>query len=175
MRVDDVRQSGLLDTWQRSIVDDGPIRQAVKKLDLEIRFSPSLVMVNRESCTFGYVNRWVTRMLTWSRLYESTFFLSMLHAVFSNAVMGANFGLLIYSAAVGNGIAFSVALVGLILSGILSVAAYVESRRCAQHSCELRGETLPPLKPVRITALFWLVAVGQAIYGIDGNKSDAFS
>ena len=74
MRAEDVRRSGLVDTWKRSVVDDGPIRQAVNGLGLKIQFVPSMIMINREPCSFSYVNRWVTRMLTWSRLYEKNVF-----------------------------------------------------------------------------------------------------
>lgn len=166
MRARDIRRSGLIETWQRSIVDDGPIRQAVNGLGLGIRFAPSLIMINREPCSFAYVNRWVTRMLTWSRLYEKTFFLAVVHAVFSNLVMCGNFVVLAIALARQNWQAAVIAAICLILSGILSVAAYVVSRRCAEFSCQLRGVALAPLTLPRLFAVFSLVAVGQAIYGV---------
>jgi cellulose synthase/poly-beta-1,6-N-acetylglucosamine synthase-like glycosyltransferase len=166
MRAADVRRSGLLETWKRSIVDDGPIRRAVNDLGLKIQFAPSLIMVNREPCSFAYVNRWVTRMLTWSRLYESTFFLSVIHAVFSNTVMIANFAVLLIALGSQNWLASSISAACLIVSGILSVAAFVAARRCAEHSCQLRGGELLPTKFPRLAAVFSLVAVGQMIYGV---------
>lgn len=165
MRLKDIRRSGLLETWKRSIVDDGPIRNAVDNIGLKICYAPSLIMVNRETCSFSYVNRWVTRMLTWSRLYENTFFLTVLHAGFSNSIMFANFALFVVAIARQNWLAMAAAAAGLIVSGWLSVAAYVESRRCAQHSCDLRGQHLPPLSISRLVAIFWLAAVGQTIFG----------
>ena len=166
MRAKDVRKSSLVDTWRHSIVDDGPIRQAVDQLGLKIHFAPSLIMINRESCSFSYVNRWVTRMLTWSRLYEKTFFLSVVHAVFSNSVMIANFAALLVALGTRNWIAAGIAAACLIVSGILSVAAYVVARSCATHSCRLRNESLDPLKWTRLAAVFSVVAIGQAIYGV---------
>ena len=166
MRFGDVRRSGLLETWKRSIVDDGPIRSAVNRLGLKIHFAPSLIMVNREPCTFAYVNRWVTRMLTWSRLYEKTYFVSVIHAVFSNSVMIANFAFLFIALGVQDWIAAAVAAGLLIVSGILSVAAFIAARSCAVHSCRLRGVDLPKLSFTRMAAVFSLVAVGQMIYGV---------
>jgi cellulose synthase/poly-beta-1,6-N-acetylglucosamine synthase-like glycosyltransferase len=171
MRRSDVEASGLLETWKRSIVDDGPIRAAVNRLGLEIQFAPSLIMVNREPCTFAYVNRWVTRMLTWSRLYEKTYFLSVIHAVFSNTVMIANFAVLFFALGIQDWMAAGAAAVLLIVSGILSVAAYVAARGCAVHSCRLRGVELPKLHFARLIAVFALVAVGQMVYGISSLRA----
>jgi hypothetical protein len=147
-------------------VDDGPIRAAVHRLGLEIQFAPSLIMVNREPCTFAYVNRWVTRMLTWSRLYEKTYFLSVIHALFSNSVMIANFAILFFAVGIQDWTAAGAAALLLIVSGILSVAAYIAARGCAVHSCRLRGVELPRLQLTRLLAVFALVAVGQIVYGV---------
>lgn len=166
MRLDDIKSSGLLELWQVSIVDDGPVREAIQSLGLRIVFAPSLMMVNGESCTFGYVNRWALRMLTWSRLHEPTFYLSILHAVFSNSVMLASFAVLIAALWFGQWSASLIAASGLIASGVLSVAAYVVARNCVVYSCKLRSQTLPPITWARCWKVFWLVAIAQVIYGV---------
>ena len=74
MRAEDLEAAGLAEIWSHSIVDDGPIKKAINDIGLRIEFAPSLIMINREPCTLAYANRWVTRMLTWSRLYEKNVF-----------------------------------------------------------------------------------------------------
>ena len=166
MRTEDLEKSRLIETWSESAVDDGPITAAVHGLGKQIVFAPSLIMVNREPCTFGYTNRWATRMLTWSRLHEKTFFITILHALFSNGVMLANFGLLFYALAILHGPAIAISLAALIISGLLSAWAYVVSRRCVEHSCRLRGEKLEPMSAMRFHASFWMIAPAHLIYGV---------
>lgn len=165
MRVDDIHQSNLSEIWSRSAVDDGPIREAISRLGLKIEFAPSLIMVNREPCSLAYVNRWVTRMLTWSRLYEKTFYLTAIHALFSNVAMLGNFVILLVAILVGSWLAGAISATGLIASGLLSVAAYGEARKCAAFSCSLRGEKLSPVTGQRLAGVFVLVAMAQWVFG----------
>ena len=146
MRRADLVASGLIERWQKSMVDDGPIRAAMQTIDKQIRFAPSLVMVNREYCTLGYTFRWAARMLTWSRLYESTFWITILHALFSNAVMLANFAVLL-AGLLGwfPRAAIWISLVALILAGLQCAAAFCLSRSCVAASTKLRSEELSPL------------------------------
>ena len=58
MRRSDFLASGLIERWQKSMVDDGPVREALQSIGKQIHFAPSLVMVNREHCTLGYTFRW---------------------------------------------------------------------------------------------------------------------
>ena len=133
IRLDDLKRSGLLDAWKRSIVDDGPIRDCLDQLGKRIVFAPALIMINRENCGLDYVSRWTTRMLTWSRLHESTFWLTQVHAYFSNFVLGANIVILITSIAflaIGSGswLDLLITCIGLIAAGALCVWAYISSR-----------------------------------------------
>ena len=166
MRLADVEASELKSIWSRSIVDDGPIQSAINGIGLRIEFAPSLIMINRESCTFSYVNRWVTRMLTWSRLYEKTFFLSVIHAAFSNGVMLANFLVLILAIAQGHALAIGISTSTLLISGLLSTVSYLAARSCVKKSCELRGETLPSIQPARFVGVLLMVAIAHLVYGV---------
>ena len=152
MRRSDLIASGLNERWQKSMVDDGPIRAAIQSIDKEIRFAPSLVMVNREHCTLGYTFRWAARMLTWSRLYEPTFWITILHALFSNAVMLANFAVLIAGlVGVIPRATIWISSVALIVAGLHCAAAFCVSRSCVAESVRLRSEELSPT-----TSRHWL-------------------
>jgi hypothetical protein len=103
-------------------------------------------------------------MLTWSKLYESTFFLAAIHAVFCNSMVFSLF-VLIGLAIIGQQWAtVLIGAMGAIGSGILSVAAYEMSRRAAQRSCKLSGRELAPLSMLRLLKLFFTVPLAQLVY-----------
>jgi hypothetical protein len=164
MRVADLQNGHFSEVWRCSMVDDGPLSDLMNYLGKNIHFAPSLIMVNNENCTLGYAHSWVTRMLTWSRLYEPTFWIAVIHALFSNIVMLGLFLSLGLALASLHWQAASAAAVGLIFSGLLSVAAYLISRKVALHSCSLSDRELAPLTPIRLVKLFGTVPVAQLIY-----------
>ena len=51
MRRSDFDRAKIADLWTRTIVDDGPIPEAMRKFGLQMRFVPDLIMVNGESCS----------------------------------------------------------------------------------------------------------------------------
>jgi len=171
IRKSTLESSNLISIWKNSIVDDGPLKKAIQDQGLKIEFAPSLIMINRELCSASYANRWVTRMLTWSRLYEDTFFLSVIHACFSNVLMLTNFTILILAVIIGNGTALIACATALLLSGALSTWAYSVSRNVAAKSAQLRGETMGNTTLWRITKLLLLVPVCQLIYGASSIRS----
>lgn len=166
MRMEDLRKSSLLKTWSESVVDDGPITQAVHGIGKQIVVAPSLLMVNRENCTLAYTNRWTTRMLTWSRMHEKTFFITVAHAIFSNTVMLSNFAVLFVAMTMQHWTAVAISLLALVISGLLSTWAYVVGRKCVEHSCLQRNETLDPVSWGRLHSVFWMIAPAHLIYGI---------
>ena len=171
MRRSTLEATNLISIWSNSIVDDGPLKKAIQDQGLRIEFAPSLIMINREHCSVAYANRWVTRMLTWSRLYEDTFFLSVIHSCFSNIVMLANFMILILAILLGNATALIACATALILSGGLSTWAYFVSRNVAKRSAELRGDAIGNATPWRLTKLLLLVPACQLTYGVSSIMS----
>ena len=154
MRHADLVASGLIERWQKSMVDDGPIRAAMKSIDKRICFAPSIVMVNGERCTLRYTLNWAARMLTWSRLYEPTFWITILHALFSNFVMLVNFSVL----ATGlfgwlPPVTIWISLAALIVAGTECAVAFCLSRSCVGESLKLRSEEL-----TRLGGRHWLWA-----------------
>lgn len=155
MRRSDLFDSKLVSAWRESMVDDGPIRQALNSLGKRIVFAPSLVMVNREECSLRYTLGWSVRMLTWSRLHEPTFWITIVHAAFSNFVMLSNFFVLL--AGLSGLVAWSVvpvSFVALIAAGFLCAAAYNQARLCVNYSRSLQAGNGSEL-PVRGSQLFW--------------------
>ena len=166
MRMQDILDSGLEEIWGQSVVDDGPIKTVINDLGMRVAFAPSLIMINRESCSFGFANRWVTRMLTWSRLYEPTFYLSIIHALFSNGVMLANFAVLLLAVLSGSLPVILFTSAALIASGWMCARSYELTRQCVAKRCELRGESLAPLKKQRFCEVMLCVAVTHLVFGV---------
>lgn len=171
MRRSTLESANLISTWSKSIVDDGPLKKAIQEQGLKIELAPSLIMINREHCSAAYANRWVTRMLTWSRLYEDTFFLSVIHSCFSNVLMLTNFTILIIAILLGNATAIVASATALLLSGCLSTWAYSVSRKVAARSAQLRGETIGNTTLWRLIKLLLLVPACQLIYGASSIMS----
>lgn len=182
MRKTDLLRSGLLEAWRHSIVDDGPIREHLGRIGLKVVFAPSLIMINRENCGPRYVLRWTTRMLTWSRLHEPSFYLSKIHAAFSNLILTANV-FVIFAAVIlaccgvlpissfdfwGS---ITISLAALIIAGIFCVAAYASGRRCVEHSCSLRGDPIDPMGWKTRWSVFWSAAPAHWAYGISCWKA----
>jgi cellulose synthase/poly-beta-1,6-N-acetylglucosamine synthase-like glycosyltransferase len=86
IRASVVNKSGLRQTLARSIVDDGPVRMAIKAQGLKLRFVPSLMMANREDCDLRFAHSFLTRQLKWTSTYMSAQWPAML--VYTVGVLG---------------------------------------------------------------------------------------
>jgi cellulose synthase/poly-beta-1,6-N-acetylglucosamine synthase-like glycosyltransferase len=73
-------ESGLPKLWERSLVEDTPIYQALKTKGWRIEFVPSLFIANRESCNLLSFLRWSQRQSLFGRLYHPAWLLMCAHA-----------------------------------------------------------------------------------------------
>ncbi len=165
MRMRDVRRARLPKIWRKSIVDDGPIREALRPLGLKIYFNPSLIMVNRERCTYHYVGRYIARMLTWSKMYESTFLNTLLHCLGTVGLLLTALAMLVVATVTGTWQAIAVLVGGLIVFGWLNALAYVVVRSAVSTSSNLEGRPLGRLGVGRLFKLASLSPVAYLIYG----------
>ena len=163
MRMADVRRSKLAEVWRTSVVDDGPIRSAMQPLGLRVHFEPSLIMVNREQCTLEYVNRYVTRMLTWSRLHEPTFIRTVVHATASTGMLVVAMLLIFATIAMGMAAAATWLAAGLLISLLASLLGYVLVRDGVRLSREQRPE-LARLSVSRLLKLTAWIGYTQLVY-----------
>ena len=72
------RRGGLRFRWSQSIVDDGPVRTAVKEQNLKLRFVPTVTMANREECGLGSAYNFIRRQMTWTRTYVPLWWTALL-------------------------------------------------------------------------------------------------
>ncbi len=165
MRTEDVYRSKLPKIWRKSIVDDGPIRQAINPLGLAIHFCPSLVMVNREKCTLDFVRKYVSRTLTWSKMYEPTFLNTVMHCVATVGLLTAATVMAIVAVSIGVWKAAAILGIGLLAASIANVVSYCVVRNAITITSNLEGQEIGKLSPGRTIKLIFLSPVTYLIYG----------
>ncbi len=176
MRLADIRRSGLIDIWKESIVDDGPIRKAFEPLQKQVVFNPELIMVNRENCTLDYVDKYVPRMLRWSRMYEKTFINTLIYMLVLLGSLITCLSLSIVSLATGNWLGASLGVLALFLNVTLNIASYIVVRDSIRRIESRRDQVkhqhyLGHLGPGRIMKLAALIPVCQLGFGLWMVKS----
>lgn len=158
-------EAGLAKLWERTIVDDGPLPGAMRRLGLEMKFARNLFMVNRESCSFRYVNNWLARMLCWSKLYEASFRNTLGHAIMTSAVL---IGLVLAglgSLATGNVSGLMTVIAAVAIGNVLYVLAWARVRRAIAAAAPAAAETLAGSPaPIIWLGLWAFVPVTQAAF-----------
>ncbi len=165
MRMEDVHRAKLPKIWKKAIVDDGPIRQALQPLGLKIHFCPSLIMINRERCTLGFVCRYISRILTWSKMYEPTFLNTVIHCLATVVLLGTVLALFAISLVSGMWNVAGITASALAAASALNVLAYVVVRNTVSISSNLDQEDFEPIGVFRTLKLIVLAPVAYLIYG----------
>ncbi|MBW4612661.1 MAG: glycosyltransferase family 2 protein [Desmonostoc vinosum HA7617-LM4] len=65
-----LHQTGLLEKWGQAYGEDTMIRSVLAQHGMQVRFVPSLIMLNREECDLPSLRYWLQRQLLSSRLYH---------------------------------------------------------------------------------------------------------
>ena len=171
MRLQNVKDSGLIDQWRKTIVDDGPIDGAMRKLKVKTVFSADLITVNKEDCDFAFSIRYNSRMLTWSRIYEWGFVATFLHMAFTVGMVLTALGFTVYEAARGN-TATALSLLGsLLVIQLTLTAAYflTESALRIVHD-EIRDQ-LSPFSLSKLLTFFCMIPAALFVYCIAAVKA----
>lgn len=163
IRAKTARETQLADVWRRSAVDDGPVKQLMDEHGLACRSVAQLVMVNREPCTVSFVRNWMTRILTWSKIHEPTFWVTALQMAFSSALIIGIFSTLLWAIATADWFLATVSSATTVISGVLSVLAWTTIRRAVLLAS---GETFHPVSWKLFVKALFAVAVAQSVYAI---------
>jgi cellulose synthase/poly-beta-1,6-N-acetylglucosamine synthase-like glycosyltransferase len=165
-RTSDLRRSGLIEKWGRSLAVDSPIHECWRTLGLRVRFVPSLMMVNREECSLASAFTFVSRQLLWARLYLPRVFWGAIvaHAFATSAILLTTVGLLWYGIAAGVGqtaAATSGSLAVYLIAMILSLRL-LESR--VRRMAARAGTSPPRLSCGASLRLFLAIPVAQIVH-----------
>ncbi len=166
MRLVDVQQSGLIEAWETSAVDDGPIRAAASRMQRRIVFLPTLIMLNRESCTLKFCLNYMTRILTWSRVYEPSFAWTVAHLIVN--VLPFVTALVLFVVALFRGELTSsiVLLAGLFGHSLLLWLAYLLVRHAVERMARHRAASLEKLDWPKSLKFLALMPIALVVYAI---------
>jgi cellulose synthase/poly-beta-1,6-N-acetylglucosamine synthase-like glycosyltransferase len=93
LKADLLRQADPLKLWGNALCEDVPLRQVAIDRQLEVRFVPSLLSVNREECDLPSFIRWSTRQLVLTRLYHPTWWFTLANGLWACSGPIANLSL----------------------------------------------------------------------------------
>ncbi|MCM2370253.1 glycosyltransferase family 2 protein [Aporhodopirellula aestuarii] len=168
MRCVELRRSGLIEKWKTSVVDDGPVKEAFDRLGLRVYFEPRLTMVNRDQCSLKFAGRYVTRMLTWSRIFEKTFINTVIHAVAVVGLLVAAIAMLVAAIVVQEGVAAMFLAASILVSNLIMFGGFVCAERSVRDAVSHCGgrEQMTPMTWSRGTRVFALIPVCQVAHMI---------
>lgn len=159
-----IREAGLLQSWQNSLCEDTMLYSKLRSKGYRLRFVPSLMMVNRESCDVRSFTRWVTRQLLTARLYHPGWIAVVGHALLTTVVpilaaiwAAWQFG----HGAIGETGACLLCL-GIYQLLLFPLIAWME--RCMRVLARRRGESLGEWNPGLLLKLWAAVLLTQAVY-----------
>ncbi|NJM73624.1 MAG: glycosyltransferase family 2 protein [Scytonema sp. RU_4_4] len=161
-----LRQTELLDKWGQAFNEDTMIRKVLEKYGMQVKFVPSLIMLNREECELPSLRYWIMRQLLCTRLYHPLW-----PAVVSDAISSILMPTLVI-------VLFLVAL----LSGEWNVAA-LSLRSFASYTLGLlfmmlaleqgvqqvirkHGEPMTKLSALTVVKMLIAIPLTQWVYGL---------
>lgn len=166
MRVDDVMKSGLVEIWETSVVDDGPIKAAFEPLNLKIQFEPRLIMINRDTCTTAFVSKYVTRMLTWSRMYERTFVFTVIHMFAMISILLSGIATLVVALVTADWSSAGILAGSMLAANLIMMFSYLTVRQGVSRVTADRSEHLQSMSAFKLLKLFFLLPVCQLAHGV---------
>lgn len=171
MRLSDVKESGLIDRWRKTIVDDGPIDGAMRKLSIKTVFIGDLITVNREECDVPFSIKYNSRMLTWSRIYEWGFVVTLLHMLFTVGMVVT--ALVTAGIELANG---NFGIAGMLLAGLLSIqvllfVAYLFTESTMRAINQEITAQITPMTIRRAAKFIALIPAALVVYSISAIKA----
>ncbi len=164
IKIDTIRRANLLDRWRTSLCEDTMLRQQLSSIGQQIRFVPSLMMVNREDCTLGSFVGWVQRQLLTARLYHPLWWAVVGHGILTAGLLILGWFTVIFDLAnqeLASASILAATLIGY-RAGMLLMAPWMESN--VADVVRDRGEATGWQAGLSWARLAWLVFITQWIY-----------
>ncbi|MEY3401268.1 MAG: glycosyltransferase [Anabaena sp. CRKS33] len=156
----------LLDKWGQVLTDDMLLHKLVKKQKLQIKFIPSLLMLNQEESSLGNLLESLKRLIISSKLYHPGWLAIISEAYSSilvpNLVIIIIFYLLLQSQWYAGFLLFSSYIsytIGLVLLMLLMEVSI-------HHILHNQGKKIPKLSPLIILKMLIAIPFTQWIYGL---------
>ncbi|MCP9793022.1 glycosyltransferase family 2 protein [Vulcanococcus limneticus Candia 3F8] len=161
-----LHKSDILQCWDKSLAEDGMLARIANRNQWGVAFVPSLMMTNREDCSYRDFFRWLQRQLSLVRLYHQAWPVVLTHGALTTVAPAAALALIATSAAARNMVSLGWSLSGLIIYqiGLFTLLFLLEF---AVHRINrYRGDRADWIKWHQLWKLLWLVPVTQFTYAI---------
>jgi cellulose synthase/poly-beta-1,6-N-acetylglucosamine synthase-like glycosyltransferase len=165
-RKERLQQLRLLERWQHTLCEDVILHSAMREQGLEIKFIPSLMMVNREGCQLPDFIRWISRQMLLVKLYHSSWGAIVSYGLLSSLVLSLQSALLVFSAATFQWHMLAWSLGGLVFYAVALVAGICFIDKEIRLLLALRGEQIPVLSLLMIAKIFLALPVAQFAFAI---------
>jgi cellulose synthase/poly-beta-1,6-N-acetylglucosamine synthase-like glycosyltransferase len=160
-RKERLQQLRLLERWQHTLSEDVILHSAMREQGLDIKFIPSLMMVNREGCRLPDFIRWISRQMIMVKLYHSSWWAIVSYGLLSSLVLSLQIILLLFSATTFQWHMLAWSVGGLAFYGVALVAGICFLDREIRLLLALRDEQIPILSPSMIAKIFLALPVTQ--------------
>ncbi|AFZ24749.1 glycosyl transferase [Cylindrospermum stagnale PCC 7417] len=161
-----LHQTGLLEKWSQAFNDDLMMHNVLKKHKLQVKFVPSLLMVNREESSLPDLVDHLKRLLLCSRLYHPRWLALVSDAISSILFPTLVIVLILQSLLVGqwNAAAQLFSYYGIYILGLLLLMLVLEQG--VQRVMSVQGQTIAKLSPTAVIKMLIAIPLTQWVYGV---------
>jgi len=164
LKLDVFRHSDLADRWAHAFCEDTMLYAAVQRRQQRVEFVPSLMMVNRETCTLGGFYHWVRRQLLAARLYHPGWHTVAAHGILTSLAPVLALILLLSGVGTGNVAAAWLAAAALAVSTFSSPLLLIVLAGGVGRAVRRRGEPTRWLAAADLPKLFAAILLTKAVY-----------
>lgn len=163
IRTATIHDAGLLDKWSRIAALDMHTTREMRQRGLRIHFLPSLMVMNREECGLPFCLNFVRRQLTWARLYNPGWPLTVVHSVGSSLLLVFAVLLFLCGLITGNGAVcgLAVATGGGYVGAMAALVMFLEF--CVRRRNDVRENSRTAFNARQFIRLAAAVPVTQAV------------
>ncbi|WP_017317846.1 glycosyltransferase [Mastigocladopsis repens] len=161
-----LRQTELLDKWGQAFNEDTLIRKVLEKYGMQVKFVPSLMMLNREECELPSLRYSLMRQLLSSRLYHPLWLAVVSDAI--SSILMPTLVIVLFLAALLTGewnvVALSFSCYSSYTLGLLLMMLALEQG--VQQVIRKHGEPVTKLSAVTVMKMLIAIPLTQWVYGL---------
>jgi cellulose synthase/poly-beta-1,6-N-acetylglucosamine synthase-like glycosyltransferase len=165
IRAEILRRLDLRELWSRTLCEDTPLQHELRRANLEMRFVPTLMMLNRESCTLSGIVPWIRRQLLIVRLHHPAWPMITVHAAATTGTLAlalfAGFAALVRGAPAAHSLIPLAAFAGYF---VLSALLLWRLESAVMRVVAARGEPLPGTPASTVLRAFLWIPFTQFLY-----------
>ncbi|BAY20502.1 glycosyl transferase family protein [Calothrix sp. NIES-2100] len=161
-----LHQTGLVDKWSKAFGEDTMMRSVLGKNKFQVKFVPSLLMLNREESDLPSLRYWLQRQLLASRLYHP-WWLAVVGDTILTILLPSAIALLFLAALFSqqwHTAIFCLSCYGGYMLALLLLILVLETE--IQQVIRRHGEPLTKLSTTAIGKIFFALPFTQWVYGL---------